>query len=56
MIQTGSIALLAYVFGDYASQLLPLGPASSAIYAAGVVVGLTALNWWGVRAGGTQNC
>ena len=56
VIQTGSIALLAFVFGDYASQLLPLGPASSSIYAALVVVGLTALNWWGVRAGvGTQN-
>ena len=33
VIQTGSIALLAFVFGDYASQLLRLGEYSSAIYA-----------------------
>jgi amino acid transporter len=34
VIQTGSIALLAFVFGDYASELLPLGGYSPAIYAA----------------------
>ena len=51
VIQTGSIALLAYVFGDYASQLFSLGPYSSALYAAGLVVLLTALNWIGVQAG-----
>jgi len=44
VIQTGAIAAVAFVFGDYASQLLPLGPASSAIYAALCVIGLTALN------------
>jgi len=56
VIQTGSIALLAYVFGDYASQILSLGPMSSAIYAAGLVVALTAVNWIGVQAGTrTQN-
>src|SRR5918996_1112111 len=31
VIQTGSIALLAYVLGDYASQLYRLGPHSPAI-------------------------
>ncbi|MFZ5718734.1 MAG: APC family permease [Pseudomonadota bacterium] len=51
VIQTGSIALLAFVFGDYASQLLPLGPFSSAIYAAGAVAAITAVQWIGVRAG-----
>lgn len=56
VIQTGSIALLAYVFGDYASQIVSLGPYSSAIYAAGLVVLLTAVNWIGVHAGArTQN-
>jgi len=44
VIQTGAIAAVAFVFGDYASQLLPLGPASSAIYAAIAVVALTGLN------------
>jgi len=34
VIQTGSIALLAFVFGDYASELWSLGPHSSSIYAA----------------------
>ncbi|MGH8002485.1 MAG: APC family permease [Brasilonema sp.] len=56
VIQTGSIALPAFVFGDYASQLLPLGEYSSAIYATGVVVCLTALNILGVQQGKwTQN-
>lgn len=55
VIQTGSVALLAFVFGDYASQLLDLGPFSSALYAAGAVVAITAVQWIGVRAGaGTQ--
>ncbi|MFN4088635.1 MAG: APC family permease [Alphaproteobacteria bacterium] len=49
VVQTGSIALFAYIFGDYASELLPLGPHSSAIWAAGAVVCLTALNIAGVR-------
>ncbi len=44
VIQTGAIAAVAFVFGDYASQILPLGKYSSAIYAALGVIGLTALN------------
>lgn len=56
VIPTGSIALLAFAFGDYASQLVRLGEHSSAIYAALVVVGLTAVNILGVRQGTwTQN-
>lgn len=56
VVQTGSIALLAYVFGDYATQLLSLGPHSSALYAAAVVLVLTAVHWVGVRAAArTQN-
>jgi basic amino acid/polyamine antiporter, APA family len=50
VIQTGSVALLAFVFGDYASELLALGPYSSAIYAAAAVVIITAVQWMGVRA------
>ncbi len=49
VIQTGSIALLAFIFGDYMSQLFLLGPVSSSIYAALAVVVLTALNVVGVR-------
>ncbi|WP_414583189.1 APC family permease [Scytonema sp. PCC 10023] len=56
VIQTGSIALPAFVFGDYAAQLLPIGEYSSAIYAAGVVICLTGLNILGVQQGKwTQN-
>lgn len=56
IIQTGSIALLAFVFGDYFSQILPLGQYSSAIYAALIVMVLTAINIAGIRQGtGTQN-
>ena len=56
VVQTGSVALLAFVVGDYASQLFSLGPYSPALYAALVVVALTALNVAGVRHGsGAQN-
>ncbi len=44
VIQTGAIAAVAFVFGDYATQVLPLGKFSPAIYAALGVIGLTALN------------
>jgi len=51
VIQTGSIALLAFVFGDYASELARLGPYSSTVYAAAVVAAITITQWCGVRAG-----
>jgi len=55
VIQTGSIALLAYIFGDYLSQVYSLGEFSSVIYAALVVIVLTAINIIGIRLGtGTQ--
>lgn len=55
VIQTGSLAVLAFVFGDYAATVLPLGPASSAVYAAAAVGTVTALNWAGLRpAAGAQ--
>ena len=56
VIQTGSIALLAFVFGNYASQILPLGNYSPAIYAALSIVILTTINLMSVRQGKwTQN-
>lgn len=51
VIQTGSIALLAFVFGDYASQLLRLGDYSPSLYAAGAIAILTGLNISGVQQG-----
>lgn len=55
VIQTGSIALLAFVFGDYLAEIIPIGANGSMLYAAAVVVLLTAINWAGVRQGaGTQ--
>jgi amino acid transporter len=44
VIQTGAIAAVAFVLGDYAAQILPLGPYGSAIYAALAIVALTTLN------------
>jgi amino acid transporter len=50
IINTGSIALLAFVFGDYMSTLIPLGAYSSAIWALAVVVLLTLVNVAGLNA------
>ncbi len=44
VIQTGAIVAVAFVFGDYASEIVRLGEKSSAIYAAIGVAALTALN------------
>ncbi len=55
VIQTGSIALLAFIFGDYVSQIYSFGEYSSVIYAAIIVLLLTAINIAGIRFGsGTQ--
>ncbi len=51
VIQTGSLALLAYVCGDYLQALLPLGAFGASIWAALAVVLITAINWLGVREG-----
>lgn len=50
IINTGSIALLAFVFGDYISTLVSLGTYSSVIWALLVVVFLTAVNLAGIHA------
>ena len=44
VIQTGAIAAVAFVLGDYAQQLYSLGPHGSAIYAGTALAVLTALN------------
>lgn len=50
VIQSGSIALLAYMAGDYLARIFawPLSPSA---YAAAVVGTLTAINWLGIRQG-----
>lgn len=56
VITTGSIALLAFVFGDYMSRVLSLGTHSSTIYAVLVVAALTAVNILGLKESArTQN-
>jgi basic amino acid/polyamine antiporter, APA family len=49
VINTGSIALLAFVFGDYMTQVIELGPHSTAIWAVGIVLILTAVNLVGIH-------
>ena len=56
VINTGSIALLAFVFGDYMTRVVPLGTAGGAAWAAIIVVVLTVINIVGLRASArTQN-
>ena len=55
VIQTGSVALLAFIFGDYVSQIYKLGEYSSVLYAAIAVAVLTGINIIGLKSGtGTQ--
>lgn len=51
VIQTGSIALLSYIIGDYVAQIHSVGEYSSALYAGLVVVALTGINIIGVSVG-----
>ncbi len=55
VMQTGSIALLAFVFADYAAGLFPGGagrsPMTGALIAASVVVALTLVNMAGLKPG-----
>jgi amino acid transporter len=49
VIQTGSIAAVAFVYGEYAQQLVALGERGAAVHAAVAVAVLTALNMLGTR-------
>ena len=56
VIQTGSIALVAFILGDYATVIIDLGTYSSSIYAASAVILLTGLNILGtLHSKRTQN-
>ncbi len=51
IIQTGSVAILAFVFGDYVTQLYNLGEFSPMIYAALVISLMTVINIIGIQFG-----
>lgn len=56
VITSGSIAILGFTFGDYASNLYRLGDSSSSIYAALAVLFLSTINLLGMPSTrGTQN-
>ena len=55
VIHTGSMALLAFTFGDYLATLVPLGDHGAALFAAATILGLAAVNLAGLKFGiGTQ--
>lgn len=49
VIQTGSIAAVAFIYGEYAQQLVPFGNHGAAWHGASAVVLLTVLNMIGTR-------
>ena len=49
VIQTGSMAMLSFLIGDYASQVVNLGNYSSSYYAAFTIILLTMINVKGMR-------
>ena len=51
VIQTGAIALVAFVYGDYAQGIVPLGAEGPAIHAALIIVIFTAINIAGTMQG-----
>jgi basic amino acid/polyamine antiporter, APA family len=51
VLQTGIIAAIAFVFGDYAQQLVPLGPWGPSIHAALALTILTLVNLLGLPQG-----
>jgi APA family basic amino acid/polyamine antiporter len=55
VIHTGSIALLAFTFGDYLATLLPQGERAAPLFAAATIVALASVNLAGLKFGiGTQ--
>ena len=51
VIQTGSIAMLSYIFGDYAAQVYAPIPHAGSVYAAAAIIVLTVLNIAGIQYG-----
>jgi amino acid transporter len=55
VIHTGSMAMLAFTFGDYLAEVVDLGPNGGAWLAAATIVALAGVNLAGLRFGiGTQ--
>lgn len=50
VITTGSIALLAFVFGDYLNEVIPLGPSGPALHGAAAVLVLSWVNLRGIQS------
>ena len=51
VIQTGSIAMLAFLIGDYASEVFTLGAYSSSFYAGLTIIMITGINISGINPG-----
>lgn len=51
VIQTGAIAYVAFVFGDYAQQIVGLGARGSSLWAALAVIVFTGINVMGTQPG-----
>jgi amino acid transporter len=51
VIQTGAIALVAFVYGDYAQSIVPLGAYGPAIHAAIIIAVFTGINMAGTAQG-----
>ena len=49
VINTGSIALLAFVFGDYMTKVIPLGNYSTVVWAVMIIIALTVVNLIGIH-------
>jgi len=49
VINTGSIALLAFVFGDYMTKVIPLGNYSTVLWAVMIIIALTVVNLIGIH-------
>ncbi|HJR57640.1 MAG TPA: amino acid permease [Rhizomicrobium sp.] len=53
VIQTGSIAFVSFIYGDYAQSVVPLGAYGAAIHAAIAIIVFTAINIAGTLQGKT---
>ena len=51
VIHTGSMAMLAFVFGDYLGQIVHIGAHDSALFATLIILVLTGINLAGIRVG-----
>lgn len=51
VIQSGSIAMIAFLIGDYAAEIFSFGTGSNVIYAIATVTTLTAINTLGLKQG-----